>query len=163
MTQKQITIALCSALALVGCSHSKTPEGTTVAFKEAPKNVEPDARPDTMSGRKAVTTCAYTVRFAPESSVLDRAAEEQLASAAECMKRHDVDQALVVGQKELPRANGRPDELAEERTRAVANYLRELGVPEREIRLRTGEQMATASADSVDVLPGERTKNVTGK
>ena len=69
MTPKQITVALCGALALVACSHSKTHESTTartVTNEEVRESAQADIRPDTMSGRKAVTTCQYTVRFAPD-------------------------------------------------------------------------------------------------
>jgi outer membrane protein OmpA-like peptidoglycan-associated protein len=191
MTQKQITLALCGALALAGCAHEKAHERTSVSAvtneevtgdpddqgktrmsytvvddktalnrdsRSSPDVAAQDVRPDTMDGRRATAACQDAVYFNRDSAVLDTEAEKQLASVAECMKRHEVDHALVVGRTDPTGPSDHNDQLGLDRARAVAEYLRKLGVPEEDIRVRSKGEMA--SAESQELGPAERRANV---
>jgi outer membrane protein OmpA-like peptidoglycan-associated protein len=91
--------------------------------------------------------CDLNVYFATASSELNERAKQQLNSIASCMKRRNVDDALVVGSAD-PRGSDQTNaELGKERARKVAEYLKELGVNEDEIRIRSvGESQASAQS-----------------
>jgi outer membrane protein OmpA-like peptidoglycan-associated protein len=94
--------------------------------------------------------CGLNVYFATASAELTSQAKRQLEAVATCLKReHSADDALVVGSAD-PRGPERDNAaLGEERARRVAKYLRELGVSDGEIRIRTlGESQANAAPDT---------------
>ena len=126
--------------------------------RSSPEVADHDVRPDTMDGRRATNACQDAVYFNSNSAVLDSEAEQQLAHVAECMKRHEVDHALVVGRTDAAGSSDHNDQLGLDRAKAVAEYLRKLGVPEEDIRVRSKGEMA--SADSEELWPAERRANV---
>ena len=77
---------------------------------------------------------------------------------AECLKRREVDHALIVGHTDPRGSEADNHALGMERARAVAEYLRKLGVPEDEIRVRSKGELA--SAESQELWPAERRANV---
>lgn len=89
--------------------------------------------------------CDLNVYFATASAELSDESKQQLNSIASCMKRRNVDDALVVGSADPRGGDATNAELGKERARKVAEYLKELGVPENEIRIRSvGESQASA-------------------
>jgi outer membrane protein OmpA-like peptidoglycan-associated protein len=89
--------------------------------------------------------CDLNVYFATASAELDDQAKQQLNSIASCIKRRNVDDALVVGGADPRGSDATNQELGKERARKVAEYLKQLGVPENEIRFRSvGESQASA-------------------
>ena len=89
--------------------------------------------------------CDLNVYFATASAELDDQAKQQLNSIASCMKRRNVDDALVVGSADPRGSDATNQELGKERARRVAEYLKQLGVRENEIRIRSvGESQASA-------------------
>jgi OOP family OmpA-OmpF porin len=77
------------------------------------------------------------------------------------MKRREVDHATIVGQTD-PSGTARHNQaLGMERAKAVAEYLRNRGVPEDQIRVRSKGE--TASAAPVDLWPTERRAGVETK
>ncbi len=68
-----------------------------------------------------------------------------LNSIASCMKRRNVDDALVVGSADPRGSDATNQELGKERARRVAEYLKKIGVSENDIRIRSvGESQASA-------------------
>jgi outer membrane protein OmpA-like peptidoglycan-associated protein len=93
--------------------------------------------------------CDLNVYFATASSQLNEHAKQQLNSIASCMKRRSVDDALVVGSADPRGSDTTNAELGKERARKVAEYLKELGVSENDIRIRTvGESQASAQPNT---------------
>jgi len=89
--------------------------------------------------------CDLSVYFPTASAELDDRAKQQLNSIASCMKRRNVDDALVVGSADPRGSDATNQELGKERARRVAEYLKELGVSENDIRIRSvGESRASA-------------------
>ena len=97
--------------------------------------------------------CELAVYFDTDSTRLDQGSQQRLDRVADCMKRHDVDHAVVVGRAD-PRGPEKYNEaLGMKRAEAVAKYLLELGVPEKDILVRS--QGETAAADR-QIWPAER-------
>jgi outer membrane protein OmpA-like peptidoglycan-associated protein len=89
--------------------------------------------------------CDLNVYFATASSELNDRAKQQLNSIASCLKRRNVDDALVVGSADPRGSDTTNQELGKERARRVAEYLKKLGVPDDDIRIRSvGETEASA-------------------
>jgi outer membrane protein OmpA-like peptidoglycan-associated protein len=89
--------------------------------------------------------CDLNIYFATASAELNERAKQQLNSIASCLKRRNVDNALVVGSADPRGSETTNAELGKERAKKVAGYLKELGVPEDEIRIRSvGESQASA-------------------
>ena len=89
--------------------------------------------------------CDLNVYFATASAEIDARAKQQLNSIASCMKRRNVGDALVVGSADPRGSDATNQELGKERARRVAEYLKDLGVSENEIRIRSvGESRASA-------------------
>jgi outer membrane protein OmpA-like peptidoglycan-associated protein len=89
--------------------------------------------------------CDLNVYFATASADLSDESRQQLNSIASCMKRRRVDDALVVGSADPRGGDATNAQLGKERARKVAEYLKGLGVPENEIRIRSvGESQASA-------------------
>jgi outer membrane protein OmpA-like peptidoglycan-associated protein len=89
--------------------------------------------------------CDLNVYFATASADLNDQAKQQLNSIASCMKRRNVDDALVVGGADPRGSDATNQELGKERAHRVAEYLKQLGVPENEFRIRSvGESQASA-------------------
>lgn len=88
--------------------------------------------------------CDDIVLFDSNSAVLSEQAKERLSVLAECMKRKDVDHATVVGKADpvgTPKENMR---LGKARAQVVASYLRERGVEDADMRVKSlGEAEAT--------------------
>jgi outer membrane protein OmpA-like peptidoglycan-associated protein len=105
--------------------------------------------------------CDLNVYFATASSQLNEHAKQQLNSIASCMKRRSVDDALVVGSADPRGSDTTNAELGKERARKVAEYLKELGVSEDDIRIRTvGESQASAQPNT---WPASRRAEVQNK
>lgn len=98
--------------------------------------------------------CELAVFFDQGSSALDRPSTERLDRVAECMKRREIDHALIVGQTDPSGEAKNNRELGLERARVVAEYLRGRGVPEEQIRVRSKGEMASASSE--ELWPVER-------
>jgi outer membrane protein OmpA-like peptidoglycan-associated protein len=103
-------------------------------------------------------TCTEAVYFESNSARLDGNAEAHLSRVAECLRRREVDHALIVGRTDASGTEAHNRELGMERARAVADYLRKLGVPEKDIRVRSKGEVA--SAESEELWPAERRANV---
>jgi outer membrane protein OmpA-like peptidoglycan-associated protein len=101
--------------------------------------------------------CGEAVYFATDSSALDQGSQQRLDQLADCMKRREVDHATIVGSSDPRGKKEHNDELALERARVVAEYLRGRGVPEDQIKVRG--KGAVASADR-DLWPAERAAQV---
>jgi outer membrane protein OmpA-like peptidoglycan-associated protein len=95
------------------------------------------------------SACDLNVYFETASAQLNDRAKQQLTSIASCLKRHEAKDALIVGSAD-PRGSERENEqLGKERARVVGQYLRELGVPESDIKIRSvGESQASNEATS---------------
>jgi outer membrane protein OmpA-like peptidoglycan-associated protein len=93
--------------------------------------------------------CGHNVYFETASAELDARAKQQLDAVAACLKRTHSGDALVVGSAD-PRGSEREnEELGRERAHKVAMYLKALGVPEREIHIRSqGESRASAEPNN---------------
>jgi outer membrane protein OmpA-like peptidoglycan-associated protein len=104
----------------------------------------------TTASASPASKCGMNVYFATASAELTPQAKQQLDAVAKCLKQeHNAEDALIVGSAD-PRG-GEPENaaLGEERARRVAKYLRELGVPDGEIRIRSvGESQASAAPDT---------------
>jgi len=101
----------------------------------------------TASGTSGDTgSCELAVYFNTDSAQLDRGSQERLDKVADCIKRHQVDHATIVGQTDPSGTAQHNRELGLERARAVAEYLRGRGVPDKEIRVSSkGEADASKS------------------
>jgi len=102
--------------------------------------------------------CDLNVYFETASAKLNERAKQQLSSIATCLKRHEAKDALVVGSAD-PRGTERENEqLGKERARVVGEYLRELGVPASDIKIRSvGESQAS---NTPSTWPAERNAQV---
>jgi outer membrane protein OmpA-like peptidoglycan-associated protein len=94
--------------------------------------------------------CSLNVYFGTASAELTQQTKQQLDSVAACLKRpHAPDDAVIVGSADPRGAESDNAALAEERARRVGRYLKELGVPDGEIRIRSvGESQASAAPDT---------------
>ncbi|HEX6243724.1 MAG TPA: OmpA family protein [Polyangiales bacterium] len=94
--------------------------------------------------------CGLNVYFATASAELTPQAKQQLEAVASCLKReHSAEDALIVGSADPRGTEPENAQLGEERAKRVAKYLRQLGVPDGEIRIRTlGESQASAAPDT---------------
>jgi outer membrane protein OmpA-like peptidoglycan-associated protein len=94
--------------------------------------------------------CGLNVYFGTASAELTAQTKQQLDAVATCMKRpHAPDDAVIVGSADPRGPESDNAALAEERARRVSRYLKELGVPEGEIRIRSvGEGRASAAPDT---------------
>ncbi len=90
--------------------------------------------------------CELAVYFASDSAQLDVSSRQRLDRVAECIKRHEIDHATVVGSTDPSGTAEHNRALALERARVVADYLRARGVPERELRVRSQGELAEAGA-----------------
>lgn len=119
----------------------------TREYEAAQGNLDRGAPPPAAAVHAAVNpeSCAHTVYFDNASAKLDEHAKEQLDAIATCLKHSHSDDALIIGSTD-PRGSVQDnDQLARERARSVAMYLKALGVPEGEIRIRSqGESRASA-------------------
>jgi len=89
--------------------------------------------------------CDVKVYFASAPPELNEQFRQQLYSIASCLKRRNVNDALVVGSTDPRGSDAANVQLGKERARKVAEHLKELGVPENEIRIRSvGESQASA-------------------
>jgi outer membrane protein OmpA-like peptidoglycan-associated protein len=105
--------------------------------------------------------CDLNVYFATASSDLNERAKQQLNSIASCLKGRSVDDALVVGSADPRGSDTTNAELGKERAKKVAEYLKELGVPEGDIRIRSvGESQASAQPNT---WPASRRAEVQNK
>ena len=175
MTHHPITLALCGALALGGCvRHGKVRERTTVAAvtnKEVTGKREDSGKTRMSYSRvndqtalnrdgsarqapKTAEVCPQKVFFDANSTTLDLEAERNLTFMAECMKRNELDRALVVGRGDTPGTNEDNAALQSERVRVASEYLRGFGVPQKDIRLYSKDELASARAPTE--LPGDR-------
>lgn len=93
--------------------------------------------------------CQLAVYFSTDSSALDQTSQQRLDRVAECMKRHQVDHATIVGQTDPSGTAQHNQQLGLERARAVAEYLRSRGVPDRDIRVRSKGEVAAAPAQEL--------------
>ena len=103
-------------------------------------------------------SCELAVYFDTGSSRLDQGSQARLDRVADCMKRKEINHATIVGQTDPSGSKKTNDELALERARAVAEYLRGRGVPEDQIRVRSKGEVA--STQSREVWPVERRAGV---
>ncbi|MDB4989474.1 MAG: omp [Myxococcaceae bacterium] len=110
-------------------------------------------------GAAAPGGCELDVYFDVNSSQLGRDSQQQLDRVADCMKRKEVDHATIVGQTDPTGSKEHNDQLGLERARVVAEYLKGRGVPEREIRVQSKGELA--SAQNRDLWPVERNAGVT--
>lgn len=98
--------------------------------------------------------CELAVYFDTDSTRLDVGAQQRLDHVAECMKRQQIDHATIVGQTDPSGSAEHNEELGLERARAVAEYLRERGVPDDQIRVRSKGELA--ATESQELWPVER-------
>lgn len=94
--------------------------------------------------RADAQACELVVFFDSDSAMLDEASQQRLDTAADCIKRHEVDHATIVGSADPSGQKEHNDALSLERARVVAEYLRGRGVPKGEIRVRGDGAIATA-------------------
>jgi outer membrane protein OmpA-like peptidoglycan-associated protein len=187
MDGKHIIWAL--ALATLGCAHSEPAQKTidpasTIAVSDqglvsergvpgqAPLSAEqageekalnsdePLPAEQEVSPASAKAECERAVFFQNDSAALQPEARRQLSRVAACLKRHDVDHALVVGAADARGNTKRNEELALERAKAVAAYLKELGVADDDIRVRARDEMASAEARQLWPLEKQATVSV---
>ncbi len=104
-----------------------------------------------------VPACGLEVYFPTDSASLDARSQHSLDTVAECIKRHEVDHATIVGSADPRGTKEHNDQLSLERARVVAEYLRGRGVAEGDIRVRS--KGAVAQSDS-QLWPRERAANV---
>ncbi|MET0283841.1 MAG: OmpA family protein [Polyangiales bacterium] len=104
-----------------------------------------------------VQACELEVYFTTDSARLDERSQHSLDTVADCIKRHEVDHATIVGSADPSGSKEHNDKLSIERARVVAEYLRGRGVPENDIRVRG--KGAVAQADR-DLWPVERNADV---
>lgn len=118
----------------------------TREYEAAQGNLDRGAPPTASSVRPA--TCGHNVYFDTASATLDQREKQKLDAIAACLKRTHSDETLVVGSAD-PRGSAREnEELGRERARNVAAYLRALGVPEQDIRIRSrGEERASGDPE----------------
>jgi outer membrane protein OmpA-like peptidoglycan-associated protein len=175
MTQNQTIFALCGALALVGCAHHGRPRQRTsvaaITNKEVTGKREDGGKTrmsytrvsdqtslnrdgSAKSAERTADVCDREVFFDANSALIDHEAERRLTFMADCMKRGEIDHALVVGRGDSPTNEEENRELFLARARLTAEYLKDLGVPPKDIHVRAKDQMA--SADSPLPLPGDR-------
>jgi outer membrane protein OmpA-like peptidoglycan-associated protein len=103
-------------------------------------------------------SCELEVYFDTDSTRLKQGAEQNLDRVAECLKRREIDHATIVGQTDPSGSAEHNDQLGLERARVVAEYLRNRGVPEDQIRVRSKGELA--SAQQRDLWPVERRAGV---
>jgi OOP family OmpA-OmpF porin len=101
--------------------------------------------------------CELEVYFTTDSASLDQRSQHNLDTVADCIKRHEVDHATIVGSADPSGSKEHNDKLSLERARVVAEYLRGRGVPENDIRVRG--KGAVAQSDR-DLWPVERNADV---
>jgi outer membrane protein OmpA-like peptidoglycan-associated protein len=176
------------ALATVGCAHSEQSKtvdpASTIGVSEqglvSDRGVpgQPPLEPEQAREEKALNSdepmlaeeegalgrskaeCERAVFFQTDSAALAPEARRQLSRVAACLKRHDVDHALVVGAADARGDTARNEQLALARAKAVADYLKELGVPEEDIRVRARDEMASAEARQLWPLEKQATISV---
>lgn len=103
-------------------------------------------------------SCGLNVYFETASAELNNRAKQQLDSVAGCLKRTHTEDALVLGSADPRGSEPQNAELGKERARKVAEYLKALGVPQSEIRIRSlGESQASAEPST---WPAERRAQV---
>jgi outer membrane protein OmpA-like peptidoglycan-associated protein len=174
-------------LATLGCAHSEArtvDPASTIAVKnealtsergvpgqpamtteqaseeKALNSDEPLATDTDSADEPSKAECERAVFFATGSADLVPEARRQLSRVAACLKRHDVDYALVVGAADVKGSSKLNEKLALDRAQAVAEYLRTLGVPEDEIRVRARDEMASAEARQLWPLERQATVSV---
>ncbi len=113
----------------------------------------------TTSGTNAdAEACELAVYFASDSVQLDVTSQQRLDRVAECMKRHEIDHATIVGSADPRGTEEHNKKLGQERAQVVAQYLHARGVPRKEIRVRSKGEMA--AGDSRDAWPTNRSAGV---
>ncbi|MET0341212.1 MAG: OmpA family protein [Polyangiales bacterium] len=101
----------------------------------------------TTTGEGATTqadACELAVYFATDSAKLNADSRGRLDTVADCMKRREVDHATIVGQTDPSGTAEHNQKLGLERAKAVAEYLRDRGVPADQIRVQSKGELATA-------------------
>ncbi|HEX5658379.1 MAG TPA: OmpA family protein [Polyangiales bacterium] len=104
-----------------------------------------------------VQACELEVYFATNSATLDERSQHSLDTVADCIKRHEVDHATIVGSADPSGTKERNDQLSLERAKVVAEYLRGRGVAEDDIHVRS--KGAVAQSDR-QLWPVERNADV---
>ena len=117
----------------------------------------PALQANTTAG-SATSACDLNVYFETASAQLNDRAKQQLTSIASCLKRHEAKDALIVGSADARGSERENEQLGKERARVVGQYLRELGVPESDIKIRSvGESQASNTPAS---WPADRNAQV---
>lgn len=180
-------LATCAMLTTAACAHDQPRERASVsavtnrevAANEAPEKTrmhytevsnehalghDQDVYTTVQEGngtpvvKKAVASpCGLEVHFPTDSAALDERSQQSLDTVAECIKRHEVDHATIIGSADPRGSHQHNEQLSLERARVVAEYLRGRGVPEGEIRVQG--KGAIAQADS-QLWPVERNARV---
>ena len=181
MIRKYIPWALSAALLpCAACAHDQPKERTTVSTvtnEEVTDNHTPqnttrmqytevdnkdarnsDGETPLAEGSAHSAGCERAVFFETGSAKLDAKAQEELSFVASCIKRHEIDHAVIVGRTDASGSAERNKQLGMERARAVADYLRKMGVPEQDIHVRSKGEVA--SAESEELWPSERRTTV---
>jgi outer membrane protein OmpA-like peptidoglycan-associated protein len=102
--------------------------------------------------------CDLNVYFETASAELNDRSRQQLTSIAACLKRHEAKDALIVGSADPRGSESENDKLGKERARVVGQYLRELGVPASDIKIRSVGESQASNAPST--WPAERNAQV---
>ena len=127
--------------------------------KEAHSTLAQGSAPATSGGAQGGSSaCELDVYFDVDSAALGAPSKERLDRVADCMKRHEVDHATIVGQTDPSGTPQHNDQLGLERARVVAEYLKNRGVPAEQIRVRSKGELA--SAQNRDLWPVERNAGV---
>jgi outer membrane protein OmpA-like peptidoglycan-associated protein len=103
---------------------------------------------------RTADACDHEVFFDANSTFIDREAERRLTFVADCMKKGELDHAVVVGRGDSPTNEEQNRELFLSRARLTAEYLKDLGVPPKDIHVRATDEMASAATPLP--LPGDR-------
>jgi len=94
-------------------------------------------------------TCDLNVYFETASAQLNDRAKQQLTSIASCLKGHEAKDAVILGSADPRGSETDNKKLGKERARVVGDYLRDLGVPASDIKIRSlGESQASNSPAS---------------
>jgi outer membrane protein OmpA-like peptidoglycan-associated protein len=154
------TLTLCAGLLLAsGCVHDAKRPTTGEPYAHNTNDPVPEEPQDRQMRAEAASAtapnaCELAVYFDTDSARLDRSSRDHLDTVAECMKRREVDHATIIGRTDPSGSEQHNQELGLERAKAVAEYLRNRGVPEDQIRVRSKGE--TAAAESRDLWPTER-------
>lgn len=134
-----------------GSPDNKKMHYTKVSNEDALRNGAQDAtgvasreQNATANATSSQSTCDLNVYFETASAQLNQRAKQQLDSIASCLKRHEAHDALIVGSADPRGSEPYNEKLGKERARVVGHYLRELGIPNEDIRIRSaGESQAS--------------------